>query len=122
MQTPKRRQSKEPKLACNTLVYVKEGMMRFMTEQYAEALPIGCMLGYVMDGDLPFALAQVKAAIAVVKVPLSLMEGPATLAFAPDIEQFSTGHQRANKTNITLRHTLLPFPSTKATATCSIPA
>jgi hypothetical protein len=90
--------------------YVKEGMMRFMTEQYAEAIPVGCMLGYVLDGDLAFALAQLNAAIAAEKVPLSLVEGPTLLACVPSIERFLTGHQRVSKTNIALRHTLLPFP------------
>ena len=32
--------------------YVEDGLMRFVTEQYAESLPVGCMLGYVMDGDV----------------------------------------------------------------------
>ena len=32
--------------------YVKEGLVRFVTEQYAENLSVGCMLGYVMDGDV----------------------------------------------------------------------
>lgn len=42
--------------------YVNQGMMRFLTEQYAEGLPVGCMLGYVMDGDLSFALKQISRA------------------------------------------------------------
>src|SRR3546814_17127279 len=44
-------------------VYVTEGMMRFMTEQYAEQLPVGCMLGYVLDGDVPFSLQKLTSAI-----------------------------------------------------------
>lgn len=89
--------------------YVTEGMMRFMTEQYAEGLPVGCMLGYVMDGDLAFALAQINAAIAAQKVPLALIGNPAAGPAVAGIERFSTGHQRATKSNIELRHVLLPF-------------
>ena len=43
--------------------YVKEGLMRFVTEQYAESLPVGCMLGYVMDGDVSGAQSGIFAAI-----------------------------------------------------------
>ena len=34
------------------LDYVNEGMMRYISAQYAKNLPLGVMLGYVMDGDL----------------------------------------------------------------------
>jgi hypothetical protein len=88
--------------------YVNQGMMRFMTEQYAERLPVGCMLGYVMDGDLPFALAQVSKSIADNKVPLSLITGPAAGAAVAGTERFQTGHQR-NTDPIELRHLLLPY-------------
>jgi hypothetical protein len=53
--------------------YVKQGMMRFITEQYAEALPVGYMLGYVMDRDIAFAMNQLNAAISTHKVPLGLI-------------------------------------------------
>src|ERR1700730_431005 len=44
-------------------VYVTQDMMRFMTEQYAQHLRIGCMLGYVLDGDIAFAKARLNSAI-----------------------------------------------------------
>ena len=31
-------------------LYVTKGLHRFVTEQYAEKLPVGYMLGYVLDG------------------------------------------------------------------------
>ena len=40
--------------------YVLQGVRRFVTEQYAARLPVGSMLGYVMDGDIPFAKARVS--------------------------------------------------------------
>lgn len=49
--------------------------MRFVTEEYAEGLPVGCMLGYVMDGDLPYGLQLVQAAIAANAVPLKARGG-----------------------------------------------
>ena len=102
--------------------YVKDGMMRFLTEQYAEGLPVGCMLGYVMDGDLAFALAQVSAAIAAQKVPLALITGPATSQPITGIERFSTEHQTANKSNIELRHVLLPFAKSNLATSSTDPA
>lgn len=93
--------------------YVNEGMMRFLTEQYAEGLPVGCMLGYVMDGDLAFALTQTNAAVVAQKVPLGLLAGPTSDQPILGIERFSTNHQRANKSNIELRHVLLPFSNSK---------
>ena len=97
--------------------YVTEGMMRFLTEQYAEGLPVGCMLGYVMDGDLAFALAQVNAAIDAHKAPLSLIAGPTAVVEPIDgIERFSTVHQRLSKTDIELRHALLPFAVNRTAA------
>jgi hypothetical protein len=99
--------------------YVKDGMMRFLTEQYAEGLPVGCMLGYVMDGDLPFALAQVTGAIDVYKTPLGILNvGPPSQAL-PGVERFPTFHQRANKSVIELRHVLLPFSSAQGAGAAS---
>ena len=43
--------------------YVKDGVKRFVTEQYAEHLPTGAMLGYVMDGDISFAQSKVQVAL-----------------------------------------------------------
>lgn len=90
--------------------YVVEGLSRFVTEQYAEGLPLGFMLGYVIDGDLPFALKQIHSAIDTHKVPLLLTDGPHPGTVIQGIERFATGHQRASKPQIEVRHVLLPFP------------
>jgi hypothetical protein len=88
--------------------YVKEGMMRFLTEQYADGLPIGCMLGFVMDGDIVFAMAQLNSAIQAHNVPLALVSGPTTAPSIGGITRFLTEHQRPTHL-IELRHALLPF-------------
>jgi len=93
--------------------YVKEGMMRFISEQYAEGLPIGCMLGYVMDGDIAFAMKQVKRAIRSHE-PLGLVTGPTTAARIQNIDRFLTTHSRTNLTRIELRHAFLPFANAHA--------
>ena len=99
--------------------YVTQGMMRFLTEQYAEGLPVGCMIGYVMDGDLPFGLQQVRQAIADNKTPLALIAGPTAGQAVPGTERFQTGHERITSP-IELRHLLLPFSSAKQVATSAI--
>jgi hypothetical protein len=90
--------------------YVTEGVMRFVTEQYAEGLPIGCMLGYVMDGDIPFAVQQVHKAISANQSPLALVCAPVTAPKIDQIERFVTTHVRpTTKTTIEVRHALLAF-------------
>lgn len=86
--------------------YVVDGMMRFVTEQYAQDLPIGCMLGYVIDGDLVFAQQRVSDAIAA-HAPLGLQDSPRFRAAIGDHPRFETSHLRANDSIINLRHTLL---------------
>jgi hypothetical protein len=43
--------------------YVTQGMVRFVTGQYARAVLHGCMIGYVRDGDVPRAMVNVEASI-----------------------------------------------------------
>ncbi len=95
-------------------VYVTQGMMRFLTEQYAEQLPMGCMLGYVLDGDVPFANSRIVCAIGS-HVPLALAEGPTPLAAIETIERFHTLHTRQTGSQIELRHALIPKPPAVAT-------
>ena len=88
--------------------YVTKGIMRFIREQYSENLPVGCMLGYVMDGDLRFAYAKIEATIAAKRQDLGL-EGPleAESSIAP-AQRFVTKHARDGK-RIEMHHALLPF-------------
>jgi hypothetical protein len=87
-------------------LYVTEGMMRFLTEQYAEQLPMGCMLGYVLDGDTAFASSRL-AAVITAHGPLGLIEGPSALAAVQTVHRFRTLHSRPGGTEIELRHALL---------------
>ena len=43
--------------------YVMDGLSRFTTGQYSENLPVGCMLGYVLDGDVKYVASSVQAKI-----------------------------------------------------------
>lgn len=90
--------------------YVKEGVKRFITEQYAEGLPVGCMLGYVLDGDTAFALGRVRAAMETNKVDVGLAGGPTAAAAIGLVERFSTDHVRPGSGDaIHVRHSFLPF-------------
>ncbi|MBG58774.1 MAG: hypothetical protein CMK46_10900 [Porticoccus sp.] len=93
-------------------VYVTQGMMRFMTEQYAEHLPVGCMLGYVLDGDISFAKGRLTRAITS-HVPLALLDGPTSLNTIDTIKRFRTRHTRTAGSEIEIRHALLSRVSRK---------
>jgi hypothetical protein len=88
-------------------VYVTEGMMRFMTEQYAENLPVGCMLGYVLDSDIAFARERVESAISA-HAALQITTGPTPLMAVGMASRFGTRHHRSSTAEIELRHALLP--------------
>lgn len=91
--------------------YVKEGVKRFVTEQYAEGLPVGCMLGYVLDGDTEFALSRVNAAIEANKTEIGIVGAPVSGTPVGSVVRFSTDHVRPDSgSEIHVRHSLLPFP------------
>ena len=88
--------------------YVDDGMMRFVTGKYAKGLPVACMIGYVMDGDLSFAYARIKATIGQNGGALRLQDGPTDEPPLDAMTRFVTTHKR-NGDSIELRHALLPF-------------
>ena len=86
----------------------EDGMMRFVTEKYAEGLPVGCMMGYVMDGDMRFALLRIEAAMTAEQPALGLR---GELQEDPPIgivRRFVTEHERDGRW-MEIRHALLPF-------------
>ena len=91
--------------------YVNKGVIRFVTEQYAEGLPVGCMLGYVLDGDTDFALSRVHTAIEANKSDIGIFGSPAPGTAIGPVERFSTDHIRPSSGSVIhVRHSLLPFP------------
>ena len=88
----------------------KKGIMRFVTEQYAENLPTGCMFGYVMDGDLNFARARIRAAMTKNRAVLGLQGDLRTQAPIGQFKRFATDHVSGDK-SIEILHALLPFVS-----------
>ena len=91
--------------------YVLEGVQRFITEQYAIGLPVGCMLGYVFDGNVNTARAKVRAAIDSQKCEIRLVEGPTNKPPMGPVGRLTSRHCRpSNGADIEVRHALLPFP------------
>ena len=91
--------------------YVKEGLRRFVTEKYAADLPVGCMLGYVLDGNAAAAQSKVVAAIAAQQSDIRLVGMPKNHPPIGSMPRFSSRHTRPSASlDIEVRHTLLPFP------------
>ena len=86
----------------------EDGMMRFVTEKYAKDLPVGCMLGYVMDGDLQWAYGKVEAAMMAQTPTLGLQGRPIPAPSIGVIQRFVTQH-KCNNRSLEMRHSLLPF-------------
>jgi len=90
--------------------YVEEGLMRFVTEQYAESLPVGCMLGYVMDGDVSRAQSGIFTAIRGRAATTGLTSGPSTDRPIGSAMRFFSRHRRSgSQHDMEIRHALLPF-------------
>ena len=90
--------------------YVKDGLTRFVTEQYAENLSVGCMLGYVMDGDVVPAQTKVRAAIDRHRSGIGLTAEPEQESSIGEVKRFLSRHLRAaSGQEIEVRHALLPF-------------
>ena len=92
--------------------YVLQGMLRFITEQYAADLPVGCMLGYVLDGNVNTARTKVRAAISSNSARIGLVGKATETQPVGPIRRLSSLHRRAsNGVDIEIRHALLPFPA-----------
>lgn len=90
-------------------VYVTEGLARFVTEQYSEGLPVGCMLGYVLDGNTASVHTKVQKAITDNSTLVGLLSGPTPLSAILTAVRFETDHERQNKGGqINIRHALVP--------------
>ena len=90
--------------------YVMDGLSRFITGQYSENLPVGCMLGYVLDGDVAYAVSSVRAKIVECDQDIALVMGPRDEAAIGAATRFSSRHRRVSGDDeIEIRHALLPF-------------
>ena len=90
--------------------YVMDGLSRFVAGQYSEGLPVGCMLGYVLDGDVAHAASSVRAKIDECDRDIGLVMEPRDEPAIGVATRFSSRHRRgSNGGEIEIRHALLPF-------------
>lgn len=91
--------------------YVMDGLLRFVTGQYADNLPMGCMLGYVLDGDVCYAYSRVCAAIVAKRDDIRLVAASIQDISFNSVKRFASRHRRQlNGDEIEIRHALLAFP------------
>ncbi len=89
--------------------YVDEGMMRFVSGRYAPRMSAGSMLGYVFDGSIVQARADVSGAINARRTALRLA-APQILnrSRMPVIPPVDETRHRLPRRNFTLYHMLTP--------------
>ena len=89
--------------------YVKEGMQRFVEGKYSRHVRHGGMLGYVLDGDIDRAIANVSNCIRLHQAALR-MEAPAELLRSrirpDDPHTRETRHRRPNEAIVFCLHHL----------------
>ena len=106
----KLRENKNGKFRSLATEYVKTGVVRFVTEQYAAGLPLGSMLGYVMDGRLDSARTTIETALLSGESKIGLLTDTVDAEPVDEIHRFVTRHSRAEGGGeIELRHALLAF-------------
>ncbi len=89
--------------------YVRDGLTRFVTGQYANGLPLAMMIGYVMDAQVTFAHGRLQKALQRSKlINLKSSSHPPAISGKP--VRFFTTHQCAAGHDIEVRHTLLGWP------------
>ncbi len=88
--------------------YIEEGVVRYVTAQYAEKLPYGCMIGYVMDGDCQFASEKIVSALLDAKRKELVRLKPNAIVVRTDsYTWFETTHKRCGTDKyINIRHRL----------------
>lgn len=98
-----------PKGAKASLVkdYVSDGMMRYVTGQYASKMAVGAMLGYVCDSTVPVAKKALSAAVDKEAANLRLAKSgtwqTSSIAVTPSV--YETRHDLDGR-NFTMYHIL----------------
>ena len=92
-------------------VYAEKGMMRYICAQYARELPLGVMIGYVLDGNTAVAEARLVSAITARAQALCISASPVSREPVAFIRRLLTNHHRTGETRaFEIRHALLPYP------------
>lgn len=91
--------------------YISQGLMRYVSAQYAQDLPCGVMIGYVFDGDIPAAVTSIKKNVKSATTKLCCLGTPPTtdLPKISIVTRFLTKHLRSGG-EIEVHHLLLAMP------------
>lgn len=89
--------------------YVDEGLMRFITGQYSNGLPLAMMLGYVMDSRVDRAHSGVKRAMKERSTAIGLMSVRDASTVSGRPLRFHTTHTCIPGHVIEVRHTFLAW-------------
>ncbi|MCO7577805.1 MULTISPECIES: hypothetical protein [Pseudomonas chlororaphis group] len=90
--------------------YVNEGLMRFVTGQYSNGLPLAMMIGYVMNAQIDRARRGVKRAMAVRSTSIRLQSERDNPVVSGRPLRFYTTHACLPGHTIEVAHNLLAWP------------
>ena len=90
--------------------YVDEGLMRFVTRQYSNGLPLAMMLGYVMNAKSDVARRGVKRILTLRSAIVGLQSERAAPVVDGRPIRFYTTHACGRGHVIEIAHTLLNWP------------
>lgn len=90
--------------------YVEQGLMRFVTGQYSNGLPLAMMLGYVMNGHTDRARKGLKRAMMARSVAIGLQSEHEVATEANKPLRFRTTHLSVSGNQIEVVHSLLAWP------------
>lgn len=90
--------------------YVDEGLMRFISGQYSNGLPLAMMLGYVMNARLDIARRGLRRAMIVRSKSIKLKSTKDNSVIAGRPLRFVTTHDCVSSRDIEISHTLLGWP------------
>ena len=90
--------------------YVKEGLMRFVTGQYSNGLPMAMMIGYVMNGDNDRARRGLRKAMKARTATLGLTSEQDHPSVPGGSTRFSSTHTCRPGHSMRVEHYLLPWP------------
>lgn len=90
--------------------YVEDGLMRFISGQYSDGLPLAMMLGYVMNARTDRARRGLRRAMTVRASTIQLKSEKDTPVVDGRPLRFFTTHICASGQDIEIAHTLLSWP------------